>query len=74
MSIELLYYLKRERDISINPMLSGGKTTFMCTPALKRTSQKKLRRNRLQSQRHQYIGDSKTSAGIINENSNFIKF
>ena len=34
MSIEFLYFLKRERDISIKPMFSGGKTTFRCTPAL----------------------------------------
>ena len=34
MSIEFLDCLKRERDISIKPMFSGGKTTFMCTPAL----------------------------------------
>ena len=27
--------LKRERDDSIKAMLSGRKTTFLCTPALK---------------------------------------
>ena len=34
MSIEFLDFLKRERDISIKPILSGGKMAFMCTPAL----------------------------------------
>ena len=35
MSIEFLDCLKHERDISIKPIFSGGKTTFRCTPALK---------------------------------------
>ena len=35
MCMEFLYCLKRERDISINPMLSGGKTIFKLSPPLK---------------------------------------
>ena len=36
MSVEFLDCLKRERDISIKPMLSGGKTTFRVYPRLNR--------------------------------------
>ena len=31
----VLYCLKRERDISIKPILGGLKTAFRCTPALR---------------------------------------
>ena len=34
MSIEFLYCLKRERDISINLMFSDGRATFRLSPAL----------------------------------------
>ena len=36
MSIGSLYCLKRERDISVKPILSGVRTAFRCTPALTR--------------------------------------
>ena len=34
MSVGFLYCLKRERDISVKPILGGVKTAFRCTPAL----------------------------------------
>ena len=43
-SVELLDCLKREEEIPLKPMFSGGKTTLRCTPALnllKKTSVRK---------------------------------
>ena len=35
MSVGFLYCLKRERDISVKPILGGVKTAFRCVPALR---------------------------------------
>ena len=35
MSVGFLYCLKRERDISVKPILGGVKTALRCIPALK---------------------------------------
>ena len=37
MSVGFLYRLKRERDISVKPILGGVKTAFRCIPALRET-------------------------------------
>ena len=49
MSREFLDCLKRERDISIKPILSGVKTAFRFTPALSERSREQLRKASKQS-------------------------
>ena len=42
MSVGFLYCLKRERDISVKPILGGVKTAFSCTPALSSRSRSQI--------------------------------
>ena len=73
MSRQFLYCLKREREISIKPMFSGGKTILMCTPALRRTFSRNLRRDQLQANIRQEIHTFNASARITNKKSIFYK-
>ena len=75
MMIKVFDCLRRERDISIKPMLSGGKMVsgvetnilFRCIPASRQTFQENPRCNRREAKRCQEIHKFKKSAIVVNE-------